>query len=39
MPCRSALFSGARQTAIGAGAAAITYLAGYLFDALHGAGS
>ncbi len=35
---RSALFSGARQTVIGAGAAAVTFLAGRLFDALHGSG-
>ncbi len=34
---RSALFSGARQMLIGAGAAAVTFIAGRLFDALRGA--
>ncbi|HUN76384.1 MAG TPA: VIT1/CCC1 transporter family protein [Steroidobacteraceae bacterium] len=35
---RSALFSGARQATIGAAAAAVTFIAGRLFDALHGSG-
>jgi len=36
---RSALYSGARQVAIGVGAAAITYLVGRAFAALSGAGA
>jgi len=35
---RSALFSGMRQMVIGAGAAAVTFAAGRVFDALHGGG-